>query len=61
VLRLLAYNPFPRHPPKFVRAIVYDYRFADWKTHRRTGAWWKREPVAPWGETLGPEEPTVGG
>jgi predicted DCC family thiol-disulfide oxidoreductase YuxK len=41
---LLANNPFPQHPPRFVRATVYRYTFTDFETRRRTGAWWKREP-----------------
>lgn len=43
VLKLLAYNPFPAKPPRFVRAQIYDYRFTDWETRRRTGAVWRRE------------------
>jgi hypothetical protein len=43
VLRLLARNPFPDRPPRFVRAVVYDYRFTNAEERRRTGAWWKRE------------------
>jgi len=43
VLRLLATNPFPAGPPRYVRTLVYDYRFTDWQTRRRTGAWWRRE------------------
>jgi predicted DCC family thiol-disulfide oxidoreductase YuxK len=42
VLGLLAANPFPDHPPKYVRAMLYDYRFADAKTHAATGQWWAR-------------------
>jgi hypothetical protein len=42
VLSLLQTNPFPDHPPRFVRAQVYDYKFSDWQTRRRTGAWWVR-------------------
>jgi hypothetical protein len=41
---LLATNPFPAKPPKFVRAMVYDYTFSDWATRKRTGEWWHREP-----------------
>jgi hypothetical protein len=44
VTPLLATNPFPQHPPRFVRANVYEYTFTDFETRRRTGAWWKREP-----------------
>lgn len=38
VLRLMEYNPFPRQPPKFVRARLYLYQF----THFGERAWWKR-------------------
>jgi lipase maturation factor 1 len=36
VQRLFEVNPFPDQPPRFVRAILYEYRFA------RTGSWWSR-------------------
>jgi len=39
---LLAKNPFPATPPKYVRALLYDYSFTDWKELRETGHWWKR-------------------
>jgi hypothetical protein len=42
VLSLLQTNPFPNHPPRFVRAMLYDYKFSDWQTRRNTGAWWVR-------------------
>jgi predicted DCC family thiol-disulfide oxidoreductase YuxK len=42
VTHLLATNPFPDAPPRYVRAVLYDYRFTDLETRRRTGAWWKR-------------------
>jgi len=43
VLSLLAKNPFPGAPPRYVRALVYEYHFTDFATRRRTGAWWRRE------------------
>jgi predicted DCC family thiol-disulfide oxidoreductase YuxK len=43
VLRLLAKNPFPDAPPRYLRAVLYDYRFTDRATRRATGAWWRRE------------------
>lgn len=43
VLALLERNPFPNAPPHYVRAITYDYRFTDFATRRKTGAWWRRE------------------
>jgi predicted DCC family thiol-disulfide oxidoreductase YuxK len=43
VVALLAVNPFPDHPPKYVRALLYEYRFADPTTHAATGQWWVRQ------------------
>ena len=45
VLRLLGPNPFPDHPPRYVRALLYDYRMTDLETKRRTGAWWRRKLI----------------
>src|SRR2546425_275950 len=45
VLALLRTNPFPDHPPKYVRAQLYDYRFTGWAERRRSGAWWSRAPL----------------
>jgi hypothetical protein len=42
VLRLLGENPFPAHAPRFLRAELYDYRFATPAEHATTGAWWTR-------------------
>jgi hypothetical protein len=44
VLALLERNPFPDAPPRYIRSVVYDYRFTDVATRRATGAWWRREP-----------------
>ncbi|MBV9008264.1 MAG: lipase maturation factor family protein [Verrucomicrobia bacterium] len=43
-LSLLANNPFPGPPPRFIRARLYRYRFAP----PGNPAWWKREPVGEW-------------
>lgn len=43
VIELLERNPFPEAPPRYVRAVLYDYRFADVETKREKGAWWERE------------------
>lgn len=45
VLRLLQTNPFPDHPPKFIRAVLYDYQMTDFAARRATGAWWRRNPL----------------
>ncbi|HEX7252406.1 MAG TPA: lipase maturation factor family protein [Thermoanaerobaculia bacterium] len=44
VTGLLAVNPFPNGPPRYLRAVVYEYRFTDSAERRATGAWWKRGP-----------------
>jgi lipase maturation factor 1 len=51
VLALLDKNPFPNHPPHYIRAEFYDYRFTNFAERRATGAWWKREFI---GEYLPP-------
>jgi hypothetical protein len=43
VLGLFERNPFPAGPPRYVRAVVYDYQFTDFPERRRSGAWWRRE------------------
>jgi hypothetical protein len=43
VLALLGHNPFPAAPPRYIRAVVYDYHFTDAATRQATGAWWRRE------------------
>ncbi|HWW02140.1 MAG TPA: lipase maturation factor family protein [Candidatus Acidoferrum sp.] len=43
VLALLERNPFPARPPRYVRAVVYDYHFTTLAARRQTGAWWQRE------------------
>lgn len=43
VIRLLDKNPFTSRPPKYIRAVLYEYRFTDLHTRSATGAWWQRE------------------
>jgi len=43
VLALLQRNPFPHTPPRYIRAVVYDYHFTSFTTRQKTGAWWRRE------------------
>jgi hypothetical protein len=42
VVRLLAMNPFHK-PPRYLRAVLYDYRFTTRAERRATRAWWLRE------------------
>jgi Protein of unknown function (DUF1222). len=43
-LALLANNPFPTSPPRYIRARLYRYHFAP----IGDSAWWKREPIGEW-------------
>lgn len=45
VLALLKKNPFPNAPPKFIRAVFYDYTFTDLDSKKTTRAWWQRNFV----------------
>jgi len=45
VLALLARNPFPDAPPRYLRAELYQYHFTTPEEKARTGAWWTREPL----------------
>ena len=45
-LALLAGNPFPERPPRYVRAMLYEYHFTVFGD--ATGAWWTRKPVGTW-------------
>ncbi len=45
VLALLDGNPFPEKPPRYIRAVLYEYHF----THSGDGsAWWRREQKGPY-------------
>ena len=35
--------PFPDRPPRYVRALYYEYRFTAREERQRTGLWWNRD------------------
>ncbi|MGA7903810.1 MAG: lipase maturation factor family protein, partial [Terrimicrobiaceae bacterium] len=43
VLGLFASNPFPDHPPRHIRAVLYRYFFA--KPENGQNNWWNREKL----------------
>jgi len=45
-LSLFAGNPFPDKPPRYIRAVLYRYSFA--QPGNTQGFWWTREPIGPW-------------
>ncbi len=54
-LGLLAGNPFPDEPPRFIRAQLYRYEFAP--LGDPDGAWWKRTWIGEWLPPLSAEHP----
>jgi len=46
VLKLMAANPFPDAPPRYIRASLYDYKFTRSDDHSK--AWWKRTYLRPY-------------
>ena len=52
VLALLERNPFPESPPKYLRALVYDYAFTNWSECRATGRWWNRRLLGDYFPTV---------
>ena len=45
ILGLLRLNPFPDHPPTFVRALLYEYHFTNPEERSKNGAVWSRKLV----------------
>jgi hypothetical protein len=54
-LSLLAGNPFPDAPPRYIRARLYVYRFA----RPGTGHTWERELVSDWLPSLSTDDPRL--
>lgn len=47
VLNLIAKNPFTDAPPRFLRAVMYDYNFST-PEQRQQGIWWVRSNKKLW-------------
>ncbi len=43
VLALFRGDPFPQIPPRYVRAVIWQYWFTTMDEKRQTGNWWRRE------------------
>lgn len=52
VSRLLARNPFPDQPPRYIRTSFYRYRFTTVEERRQSGAWWKRQELGEYLPTV---------
>jgi hypothetical protein len=40
---LLANNPFPVAPPRYLRVLVYRYTFMNWQEKSKSSDWWRME------------------
>lgn len=54
---LFAGNPFPGTPPRYVRAVLYRYRFA--KPGNPQGLYWTREPIGEWIPPIAADDPRL--
>jgi hypothetical protein len=52
VLALFASNPFPNAPPKYVRAVLWQYWFSTWQQKRTQHIWWRRQYLGTYAPTL---------
>jgi hypothetical protein len=56
-LSLFAGDPFPKRPPRTVRAELYRYRFA--RPGSPGGVWWTRERIGTWIPPLRADDPRL--
>ena len=56
VLLLFAGSPFPKGPPKMIRAVLWQYWFTTPEEKRATGMWWRREQLGLYAPTLERED-----
>lgn len=52
VMRFFEKNPFPDHPPKYIRAWTYNYHFTAPSQRAATGDWWWRDDKRVWLQPL---------
>lgn len=56
-VRLFASSPFPDKPPRYIRAVLYQYTFA--KRGGPQGLWWNREQVRLWLPAMSANDPRL--
>ncbi len=52
VLALFRTNPFPQAPPRYVKAVLWQYWFTSMEEKRQTGNWWRREMLGLYAPVL---------
>ncbi len=60
-LSLIKTNPFPGAPPKYIRAILYEYKFTSPGERKQTGAWWTRKYLREYLPALSLDNPQFQG
>ena len=56
-LSLFGGNPFPGSPPRYIRAVLYRYEFAE--PRNPNGRWWNRQQLGVWLPPLSAEDPRL--
>ncbi|MDB5031417.1 lipase maturation factor family protein [Mucilaginibacter sp.] len=56
-MSLFAGNPFPGKPPRYIRAVLYRYKFAS--PGNPQGLWWTREQVGEWIPAISADNPRL--
>lgn len=56
-ISLFAQNPFPGKPPRFIRATLYHYKFAQPGNPQQL--WWTRERIGDWMPVLSVDHPQL--
>jgi hypothetical protein len=56
-LSLFRYNPFPESPPRYIRAVLYQYAFRD--PRNSNGFWWGRQKLSLWLPPLSADDPRL--
>ena len=54
---LFANNPFKDKPPKFIRAVLYQYQFAE--PGNEKGLWWNRRKINTWIPPMWADDPEL--
>jgi hypothetical protein len=56
-LSLFKEEPFPGKPPKYVRAVLYQYQFAE--PGNKEGSWWNRRRISDWIPAMSADDPRL--
>lgn len=52
VLQLMRGNPFPNQPPRYIRALIYEYEFSSYQEKKEKGWWWKRTLIGSYSPVM---------